>query len=100
MTEQLENIRREVIEEIETEQMNIKLSLVRDCINTERFLFAHYPDTHSAVINDWLSVFNYYYDMDIEQLQVELASLCAKGSAAARMFVDRMNAKEKGGYNG
>lgn len=88
MTEQLENIRRDAIAEIETEQRNIKLSLVRDCMNTEKLLFAHYPETHKEVITNWYGLFCHYYDMPVSQLEVECASLQAKASAAVRAFID------------
>jgi len=88
MTDILEKIKQEVIQDIETEQRNIKLSLVQDCLNTEKFLFAHYPDTHSRVINNWYGTFVYYYDMPVEQLEAELASLGAKASAAARALIN------------
>jgi len=37
MTDILKNIRDTVTEEIKTEQLNIRLSIVRDCIHCERF---------------------------------------------------------------
>ncbi len=88
MNPNLKTIEQSVIAEIETEQANIKLSLVRDCMNVEKFLFAHYPDTHKAIINDWYGVFSKYYDMEIEELEVELAILGAKASAAARALIN------------
>jgi len=88
MTDILKNIRDAVTEEIKTEQLNIRLSIVRDCINCERFLFAHYPSTHKWVIEQPGNAFDYYYDMEIGQLELECASLQAKASAAARAFIN------------
>ncbi len=88
MNPNLEIIQKQIVEEITTEQRNIKLSLVEDCIKTERLLFGFYPDTHKHVIEQPAQTFDYYYDMEIEQLEVECASLQAKASAAARALIN------------
>lgn len=88
MNPNLETIRQAAIEEIETEQLNIKLSLVRDCINTEKLLFGFYGDSHKHVIEQPGNTFDKYYDMPVEELAIECASLQAKASAAARALIN------------
>ena len=88
MNANLETINQQIIAEIETEQRNIKLCLVEDCIKAERMLFAFYPNTHKHVIEEPGATFDYYYEMEVEQLEIEHASLCAKLSAAARALIN------------
>ena len=80
---------RALIDLIETEQRQIKVSLIEDIFKAGRCL-AGFNSSFNEYINPTPFMFDCLYELDIERLELLLAGLSAKLSQEARLAMSRL----------
>ena len=76
----METTETKLVNAMETERRKLKLEAVEDCIRIKKQLAGFNIVAHQDIYTHSTEVFDKYWDMDIEDLHLEIESLSAQAS--------------------